>query len=102
MEGEEIINFGINKKNKLFNNILTKRENNLNKKIIEKIKINNNNNMHSKTFYNKNFYEKENIINISENKSFNYFKQNIKRNKKSKIAYLIAKLNWKVNENIYK
>ena len=58
MEGEEIINFGINKKNKLFNNILTKRENNFNKKI----KTNNNTNMYSKIFYNKNFYEKENIL----------------------------------------
>ena len=47
MEGEEIINFGINKKNKLFNNILTKRENNFNKKI----KTNNNTNMYSKIFY---------------------------------------------------
>ena len=92
MEGEEIINFGINKKNKLFNNILTKRENNFNKKIIEKIKTNNNTNMYSKTFYNKNFYEKENIINISENKSFNYFKPNITENKNSKIVYLITKI----------
>ena len=90
MDGEEIVNFGINKKNKLFNNILTKRENNFNKKIIEKIKINTN--MHSKTFYNKNFYEKENIINISENKSFNYFKPNITENKNSKIVYLITKI----------
>ena len=100
MEGEEIINFGINKKNKLFNNILTKRENNFNKKIIEKIKTNNNTNMYSKTFYNKNFYEKENIINISENKSFNYFKPNITRNKKSKIAYLITKIKKIYNKKI--
>ena len=128
LQGEEVINFGINKKkifnkNILYNNIKTKTEINFNKKIKKKIKTNDTKNLKdyslkdninnkyilsSKAFYNKHNSEKENFlnfnernfINITQQKSCNYFKTKTIKNNNSKIVNLVSKIKKIYNKKI--